>query len=288
VKANAAIVPAGDAGTGKAISVYATDTTHVILDINGYFVSPGNPSALAFFPLPPCRVADTRSNPGQLGGPFLTGNQERSFPVRSSPCGIPATAQAYSLNFTAIPRGTLGYITTWPTGSARPVVSTLNALGGQITANAAIVPAGTGGNIDVYAANDTDLAIDINGYFAPAGAGGLSLYNLTPCRVLDTREPAGSPPINGTQSTSVVGSLCGASPTAQAYVFSATVVPSGLLGYLSLWPQTGAQPLVSTLNALDGAITSNMAIVPTTNGYVNDFTTNPTHLLLDISGYFAP
>ena len=142
--------------------------------------------------------------------------------------------------------------------------------------------------IDVFATNDTDLVIDINGYFAPAGAGGLSLYNLTPCRILDTREPAGAPSFNGTQSVSVAGSLCTVPAGAQAYVFSATVVPSGLLGYLTLWPQRQAQPLVSTLNALDGAVTSNMAIVPTANGFVDDFVSDPTHLILDISAYFAP
>jgi hypothetical protein len=32
--ANAAIVPAG---TNGAISVYVTDPTHVVIDINGYF-----------------------------------------------------------------------------------------------------------------------------------------------------------------------------------------------------------------------------------------------------------
>ena len=50
--------------------------------------------------------------------------------------------------------------------------------------------------------------------------------------------------------------------TAQAYVFNATVVPPGALGYLTLWPDGEDQPMVSTLNAIDGAITSNMAIVP--------------------------
>jgi hypothetical protein len=34
VVANAAIVPAG---TGAAISVYVSNASHVILDINGYF-----------------------------------------------------------------------------------------------------------------------------------------------------------------------------------------------------------------------------------------------------------
>jgi hypothetical protein len=48
----------------------------------------------------------------------------------------------------------------------------------------------------------------------------------------------------------------------QAYVLNATVVPPGALGYLTLWPEGSAQPMVSTLNTLDGSITSNMAIVP--------------------------
>ena len=49
------------------------------------------------------------------------------------------------------------------------VVSTLNAPTGTVTANAALVPAGTGGDIEVFPSNDTDLVIDVNGYFAAPG-----------------------------------------------------------------------------------------------------------------------
>ena len=55
----------------------------------------------------------------------------------------------------------------------------------------------------------------------------------------------------------------------------------------TLWPQGQTQPVVSTLNALDGAITSNLAIVPTTDGSISAFASNLTHLVLDIFGYFA-
>jgi hypothetical protein len=55
-----------------------------------------------------------------------------------------------------------------------------------------------------------------------------------------------------------------------------------------LWPHGQAQPLVSTLNAADGAVTSNMAIVPTTNGIISAFGTDPLQLIFDLSGYFAP
>jgi hypothetical protein len=52
-------------------------------------------------------------------------------------------------------------------------------------------------------------------------------------------------------------------------------------------PQGALQPLVSTLNAGDGAITSNMAIVPANNGSISAFGSGATHLVLDVSGYFA-
>jgi len=74
----------------------------------------------------------------------------------------------------------------------------------------------------------------------------------------------------------------------QAYVFNATAVPVGALGYLTLWPDGDPKLLVSTLNALDGSITNNMAIVPSTNGKADAFASGITQLILDISSYFAP
>lgn len=71
-------------------------------------------------------------------------------------------------------------------------------------------------------------------------------------------------------------------------MFNATVVPPGPLGFLTLWPQDAMQPLVSTLNANDGSITSNMAFVPSDNGDVSVFVSNPSHLILDIPAFFAP
>ena len=86
----------------------------------------------------------------------------------------------------------------------------------------------------------------------------------------------------------VIDSTCGSPATAQAYVLNSTVVPQGGLGYLTLWPDGADRPVVSTLNALDGSITNNMAIVPTTNGKVDAYASGITQLILDISSYFAP
>jgi hypothetical protein len=120
---------------------------------------------LSFVGIQPCRIADTRNTTGTFGGPSLPPYTERSFPILASSCGIPWTASAYSLNVTAVPAGFLGYLTVWPTGGPQPLASTVNSSLGVAVANAAIVSAGTGGAVSVYATNTTEVILDINGYF---------------------------------------------------------------------------------------------------------------------------
>ncbi|HUI82758.1 MAG TPA: YncE family protein [Candidatus Binatia bacterium] len=287
IKAEGAIVPAGVNG---AVSVFASNTTDVVLDINGYF-APADAETYQFFPLAPCRVIDTRNADGDLGGPFLPGGHERDFPVQESSC-IPSGSNpaAYSFNVTVVPHRlhqSLGYLTMWPQGQPQPGVSTLNNLTATTVANAAIVPAGSDGVVAVFPSNDTDLVVDINGYFAVPAEGGLSMYPAPPCRVIDTRDNNGQP-FSQKLTVNVTGSSCAPPASALAYIFNATVVPVYALGYLTLWPDGQEQPAVSTLNAVDGWITSNMAIVPTTNGSIDAYASNLTQLILDISGYFAP
>jgi hypothetical protein len=289
VKANAAIVGAGASG---AVTVFVTNSTHVILDINGYFALPANaPSGLVFYPLTPCRVMDTRGPIGPLGGPIIAGEASRTVPMLSSSCGIPAGAAAYSLNMTVVPTAYLDYLTTWPTGIPQPLVSTLNDPTGTVVANAAIVPAGTGGSINVFVTKQTHLIVDINGYFAPPGTGGLLFYPMPPCRVLDTRNPNGpfgGPAFSGQRDFNIAAGSCGVPGATLAYSLNATVVPRGFLDYLTLWPAGQAQPLVSTLNSYDANIVSNAAIVPTTTGAVSAFASHITDLILDLNGVFAP
>ena len=228
---------------------------------------------------------------GPLGGPRLEAEQERDFPLLRSSC-IPSGVNpvAYSLNITAVPNPQhqyLGYLTVWPAGLPQPDVSTLNNSTATIVANATITAAAPNGDVAVYASNSTDLLIDINGYFAPSGAGGYSLYTSAPCRAYDSRGNNGQPFL-GNRSLDILDSPCPPPVNAAGYVFNATVLPTGYLSYLTLWPNGESQPMASTLNALDGAVTSNMAIVPNLNGSINAYAAGPTQLILDISGYFAP
>ncbi len=205
------------------------------------------------------------------------------------PAGV--NPAAYSLNFTAVPNPPhqhLGYLTVWPAGQTQPLVSTLNNPTGTVVANAAIVPAGNNGEVAVYAYNTTDLLIDINGYFAAPGLGGYSFYPTVPCRAYDSRNNNGQP-FSNERTVNIVNSPCAPPNNATGYVFNATVVPNHRLGYLTLWPEGEIQPVVSTLNAYDGFVTSNMAIVPTIDGITDAYAGDgSTQLILDISGYFAP
>jgi Chaperone of endosialidase len=131
---------------------------------------PVDPNPLVFVAMTPCRVADTRASqgfPSPFGAPSLAGGVSRTFPMQSSTsCSIPAAAQAYSLNITVVPQGPVGFLTAYPTGQSLPLAATLVWSQGSITSNAAIVPGGTSGSVDVYANSATDVVIDINGYYA--------------------------------------------------------------------------------------------------------------------------
>jgi hypothetical protein len=292
VVANAAIVPAG---TGGAVSVFVTDSTEVIIDINGYFATGGSAASYSFYPATPCRIADTRNATGMFGGPTMQAGQSRAFPVPQSNCEIPSSAQAYSVNVTVAPGGPLGYLTLWPTGQTQPGVSTLNSEAGSVVANAALVPAGNNEAVSVFVTNPTDVILDINGYFGqPGSPNALAFYPVTPCRVVDTRNAPGAfggPIMSAGQTRSFVvpSSNCNIPTNAAAYSLNATVVPDGPLYYLTAWPTGASQPVVSTLNSDGGAVAANAAIVPAgTGGAIDIFVTGPTHVILDINGYFAP
>jgi len=241
---------------------------------------------MAFYPVSNCRALDTRSATPLLGG------TPRDLAVLNSGCGIPATATAYWLNVTAIPQTGLGYLTTWPSGQAQPLVSTLNSFTGAVTANAAIVPAGANGNISFYVTDTSDLVVDVYGYFAPwaatTGPPPLTYFYLPAYRALDTRSNGG--PIDGSRTIDLtVASILtlGSYPGAQAFTMNVAAVPVDPLGFLSVLP-AGGTPTTSTLNAWDKAVTSNLATAAGTTASVTVFTPAQSQVILDVTGVFVP
>jgi len=72
---------------------------------------------------------------------------------------------AVSLNVTAVDPDGAGYVTVFPCG-ARKLVSSLNYGTGETVANAVLAPVSPTGTICLYSQVETDLVVDINGWFA--------------------------------------------------------------------------------------------------------------------------
>jgi len=265
----------------------------VALDISGYFVGATSTTGFSFYPLPPCRVFDTRAP----GGQALAGGETRTVSIANLTCLVPPLATAYSLNITAIPRTTLAYLSAWPSDQPRPQTSVLNAPTGAITANAAIVPgAAVTGSVDVFASNDTDLVIDINGYFASPGlTGSLAFYTVPPCRVYDNRiydnaathgDPV--PALTGERDIPV-SAKCAMDVTATAFSVNVTAIPKQPTPWLTMWRAGATMPGTSVLNAADGAVTSNAALVGVSPlGALSLYTPGTAEILLDVNGVFIP
>jgi hypothetical protein len=138
-----------------------------------------------FVGLQPCRIVDTRGNGAPIQGGIFANGQTRTWMI-TGVCGIPPGTDAISANFTvtgspAAPPGAI--LTAWPTGQSQPTVSILNFQAGQTIANAAILPLGTGGQINVAVSHSTHVILDVNGYFSDTlgnAANYLELHNNDP------------------------------------------------------------------------------------------------------------
>jgi hypothetical protein len=127
------------------------------------------PTALKFFAVTPCRVVDTRGATGTNGGPVMAHGSTRTFTIKGN-CGIPSDAQAGVLNVTVVTPTSSGYLTLWPAGGTKPIVSTINwAVGEQAIANGAIVPLANFVTLDLSVFNgstgSTNVVLDVTGYF---------------------------------------------------------------------------------------------------------------------------
>jgi hypothetical protein len=301
IVANSGIVRVGSGGTLK---VYSEGTSDVLIDIYGYFTDSNTTSNLVFYPITPCRAIETRidyrSPAGPFGPPTINNQETRRFRLRESPsCSIPANAAAYSATVTVVPPAALAYLTAWPAAAPQPNISSINSFAGRVLANNLIIPAGPDGAIDVFASDRTDMIVDINGYFAPDdGVNGLFYYPLVQCRVADSSSdaypvPFGMPAYTdeSTRRLPVRNSpQCVSIPSsAKAYALNFTALPNGSpMPFLTAYPAGQGRPNASILNAFQGQVVTNSALIPAgTDGAIDVFAFRRTDVVVDISGYFA-
>ncbi|HSB37077.1 MAG TPA: DUF1800 family protein, partial [Thermoanaerobaculia bacterium] len=130
---------------------------------------------------------------------------------------------------------------------------------------------------------------------SPAAAQGTSarFYSVSPCRLIDTRNPAGAyggPALaaGATRNFAAAGQ-CNLPPTASAASLNITVTGGTSAGYVSLYPQGAAFPGVSSINYAAGQTRANNAIVKLGGGAFTVLlgqASGVNHLIVDVNGYF--
>jgi hypothetical protein len=167
-----AIVPVGELG----LDVFTQAGDHVIVDVFGYFTGASAPMSAdgLFVASTPTRVLDTRTG----GVPVYTNGS-----MRVNYAGVTGgTVAAIVANFTATQSRGGGFVTAFPTGTAKPFVSSLNYVVGQSVANMGIVASSTAG-VSLYANRTTNMIVDVTGWFtgsALPATGGTADANVAP------------------------------------------------------------------------------------------------------------
>jgi hypothetical protein len=127
---------------------------------------------------------------------------------------------------------------------------------------------------------------------APSASG---FYTIAPCRVIDTRQAAGTyggPGLqpNGARRLFPIAGQCGIPSDARAVAANVTVVTPSAVGDFRVGP-AGVIDLTSTINFASGQVRAGNTVVSLTGNplgaiWVQSDVAAPTNLILDVSGYF--
>ncbi|NCY16082.1 MAG: hypothetical protein EBX39_04790 [Actinobacteria bacterium] len=247
-------------------------------------VQPEAPSATAgpggLITTTPVRAVDTRETGRCVDGQGQT--------IRiGSRNSIPSDAAAVALNVTVTDPSAPGYLTVWPSGTARPTASNINFDAGQTIANMVTAKLGTGGAISL-ATNQgcPNVIIDIAGYYRGGSPSGGGFVGITPRRALDTRSSA--PCVSGSPRTLPIAGTSGVPADASALVLNVTVTEPTAPGYLTVWPTGRSRPTASNINFVAGQTIANMVTVKVGDRGSIDLVSNQgcPQVIVDIAGYY--
>jgi uncharacterized repeat protein (TIGR01451 family) len=218
---------------------------------------------------------------------------------------LPSELDSITTGATAGSAAVIGSTVTWngsiPSGGSVTVTIDARvkpAVGpGTTVANQATIAY----DADVDGANETATATDDPGLPGASDptvftvtSPAFGFYPLTPCRLVDTREPDGpngGPALQaGTTRVFSLVSSCGIPATARALSVNATVTQPTTLGHLRLYPADQALPTASNLNYAPGLTRANNAAVPlSASGELGVYcgqAAGSAHFVLDVNGYF--
>ncbi len=288
----------------STFTIRADDDANTCFGEQTYTINIGS-TGLMYYPLArPVRLLDTRpgASPNACFQPNapIAGGTSRLQPARGTCEGlnIPANATTITGHITTVQSGG-GFLTLYPSDAPQPMVTNSNYLPNEILNNAFTVGLGASdGAFKLFVSSNTDVVIDVTGYYAPPSASGLYFHPLPkPIRLLETRtgfsgcQTPGAPLQTATTRTQTGVLTCDGVtiPTgALALVGNATTTNSTGSGYLTLWPADAVQPFASSSNFAAG-INRNapFTVGLSLNGEFNIYTARTTDLVIDVMGYYS-
>lgn len=149
-----------------SIGIYTQKTTHLLVDIVGFYDDGTQPDGLRFTPRTPLRIVDTRT---QVGLPGAVGPSATATAVTPDEVIEHAGTEALAVNFTGTSPTAGTYLKIWPSGISgigQPNVSNLNLVAGQTAANAAVTLIGPTNAFSVFNRyGSTGVVVDVVGTF---------------------------------------------------------------------------------------------------------------------------
>lgn len=261
-----------------------------------------------YAPIVPCRLLDTRlpSEPGAF-----VSNQTRTYSVSERCPAVPSSAKAVHVTVAALSPTHDGHLRVFSAGLATPAISSVNfrpawpATTNGILVNVKDVDPEAG--LSVFAkladgAGTVHVIVDVVGVYGQDEAMYATFHAVPPCRLLDTRRPAGDDGGPALQSDVTrwlsVADRCAVPSNAVAVSLTATAVGAPCQGHLRLGSSVGGRTTTAVLNFPTGTTRA----APTIAGFTDGFFLNgqslgltakladpsaELHVVLDITGYYA-
>ncbi len=278
IVSGSAIVPLGADGS---FCVFSNVTTELVVDLNGSF----SPAAAARYePIVTQRRVDTRAT-----GRRLEVGEVVRVPTRGFGGGA-ADSTAASITIHALEAVASGFVTAWPCDTPRPWASSANVMVGSSVSNAVDVAVGATGEVCLLVSAPMHLAVDLNGWYGPSAT--TEYHAVAPFRLADTREGFGFPGrfARNTDRPILVAGVGGLpGPGAVRSVAAQfTAVDAAGNGWVTVHPCLAPVPQLSMLRY---QTRTNAAVLVNTvldgGGRWCVTTSTPTHLVVDVSGWFG-
>lgn len=283
-------------GTDGKVAFYnSVGLTPVIADVVGWYGAAGAPVGSRFNALSPTRILDTRDGTGGFSTPV--GSASSIAVGVTGVGGVPGIGvSAVVLNVTATQPSVGGFLTVFPSGSARPLTSNLNVVAGQTVPNLVVAKIGTDGKVGIYnSAGSTHVIFDVVGWFGSDGAAsGLAFNPLPPARILDSRNGTGglNAPLGPASTVAAAVTGLGGVPAVgvSAVVLNVTVTQPSVGGFVTIFPSGATRPLASNLNAVAGQTVPNLVVAKVgPDGKVSIYNASgTTHVVVDVVGWYGP